>query len=137
MRFLAVAEKGEFMAFIRKIIFNFIFMIIILWFSPQAVIAQDNLVFFGTHSIGSQKGISVAHFNSETGVLTKPELVVEAPAPAYFILHPDGKHLYVCNSNDFAKGYTGQTISAYSIDPIDTIKSSQLMILSLSIIFSP
>jgi hypothetical protein len=31
----------------------------------------------------------------------------------------------------------GLNISAYSIDPIDTIKSSQLMILSLSIIFSP
>ena len=92
-------------------------MILILWRSQQAAIAQDNLVFFGTHSVGSQKGISVAHFNSETGVLTKPELVIEAPAPAYFILHPDGKHLYVCNSNDFAKGYTGQTISAYSINP--------------------
>ena len=113
----AVVKKGEFMAFIQKLIFNFVFMVFILWFSPQAVIAQDNLVFFGTHSVGSQKGISVAHFNSETGVLTKPELVVEAPAPAYFILHPDGKHMYVCNSNDFAKGYTGQTISAYSIDP--------------------
>jgi 6-phosphogluconolactonase len=88
-----------------------------VWLSPLAAVAQDNLVFFGTHSVGAKKGISVAHFNSETGVLTKPELVVEAPAPAYFIIHPDGKHLYTCNSNDFAKGYTGQTVSAYSIDP--------------------
>jgi 6-phosphogluconolactonase len=112
-----VQKKGEFMVFMQKLIFYFVFMVLILWFSPRDVVAQDNLVFFGTHSVGAQKGISVAHFNSETGVLTKPELVIEAPAPAYFILHPNGKHLYVCNSNDFAKGYTGQTISAYTIDP--------------------
>lgn len=105
------------MTFIQKLFFYIGFMVLVIWRSPQGAVAQDNLVFFGTHSAGPQKGISVAHFNSETGVLTKPELVVEAPAPAYFILHPDGKHLYVCNSNDFAKGYTGQTISAYRIDP--------------------
>jgi 6-phosphogluconolactonase len=105
------------MIFIQKLIFRFIFMLPVLWFSSLSAIAQDNLVFFGTHSAGAQKGISVAHFNSETGILTKPELVVEAPSPAYFILHPDGKHLYVCNSNDFAKKYTGQTITAYSVDP--------------------
>ena len=92
------------------------FGIFILLILPSLVNAQDNLVFFGTHSVGPNKGISVAHFNSNTGVLTKPELVVEAPAPAYFTLHNNGKFLYVCNSNDFAKGYTGQTITAYSIN---------------------
>ncbi|MCX6238746.1 MAG: lactonase family protein [Bacteroidia bacterium] len=101
---------------IHKSLFHFVFTILIIWLSTQFVTAQDNLVFFGTHSVGTQKGISVAHFNSKTGILTKPELVAEAPAPAYFIIHPDGKSLYVCNSNDFAKGYTGQTISSYSID---------------------
>jgi 6-phosphogluconolactonase len=110
-------KKGEFMTFIQKLIVHFVFIALIIWLSPQSSIAQDNLVFFGTHSVGSQKGISIAHFNSDSGILTKPELVVEAPAPAYFIIHPDGRHLYTCNSNDFAKGYTGQTISAYSIDP--------------------
>jgi 6-phosphogluconolactonase len=101
---------------IQKLYICFGFVALLLWLSLQTAAAQDNLVFFGTHSVGPQKGISVAHFNSETGVLTEPHLVVEAPAPAYFILHPDGKHLYVCNSNDFAKGYTGQTISAYNIN---------------------
>jgi 6-phosphogluconolactonase len=50
-------------------------------------------------------------------VLTKPELVVEAAAPAFFVIHPDGRHLYACNSNDFARGFTGETISAFSVDP--------------------
>ena len=100
-----------------KIIFICLITIVFVSLLMQQVKAQDNLVFFGTHSAGPNRGISVAHFDSNTGVLTKPELVVEAPAPAYFVLHPDGRHLYACNSNDFSKGYTGETISAYSIDP--------------------
>ena len=79
--------------------------------------ASDNLVFFGTHAIGTGRGLSVAHFDSDTGVLSKPELVLEAAAPAFFVIHTDGRHLYACNSNDFAKGYTGQTVSAYAIEP--------------------
>jgi 6-phosphogluconolactonase len=79
--------------------------------------ASDNLVFFGTHSIGTGRGVSVAHFDSDTGALSKLELVAEAAAPAFFVIHPDGRHLYTCNSNDFARGFTGETISAFSIDP--------------------
>jgi 6-phosphogluconolactonase len=79
--------------------------------------ASDSLVFFGTHSVGTGRGLSVAHFDSDTGVLSKPALVVEAAAPAFFVIHPDGRHLYACNSNDFARGFTGETISAFSIDP--------------------
>jgi 6-phosphogluconolactonase len=109
--------KRKYMVCIHKSFFNYGFMVFMFCFSHQSVLPQDNLVYIGTHSAGPQKGISVAHFNSATGVLTKPELIVEAPAPAYFILHPNGKYLYVCNSNDFARGYTGQIISAYSVDP--------------------
>jgi len=79
--------------------------------------ASDDLVFFGTHAVGPGRGLSVAHFDSDTGVLTRPQLVVEAAAPAFFVIHPDGRHLYACNSNDFARGFTGETISAFSIDP--------------------
>jgi 6-phosphogluconolactonase len=100
----------------HKFVFYFFSFALLSFVIHQTSFAQDNLVFFGTHSIGEQKGISVAHFNSKTGILTKPELVVEAAAPAYFIIHPNGKYLYTCNSNDFSKKYTGKTISAYSID---------------------
>jgi 6-phosphogluconolactonase len=83
----------------------------------ETAAAADNLVFFGSHSVGPDRGLSVAHFDSATGVLTKPELRLVTPAPAYFVLHPDGRHLYACNSNDFAQGYTGETVSAYAIEP--------------------
>ena len=86
------SKRGEIaMQAVHKLIYSCCVSIPMLWLWPPAASAQDDLVFFGTHSAGPQKGISVAHFNPETGALTQPELVVEAPAPAYFILHPDGK----------------------------------------------
>ena len=79
--------------------------------------AVDDLVFFGSHTAGPTRGLSVAHFDPATGALTKPELVVESPAPAFFAIHPDGRHLYACNSTDYANKWPGETISAFAIDP--------------------
>jgi 6-phosphogluconolactonase len=53
----------------------------------------------------------VARFDTDTGALTSPRLDVEAVQPAFFVIHPDGRHLYTCNS-----GSPGG-ISAYAIDP--------------------
>jgi len=93
-----------------------IVMAVAITLATRSAQSADNLVFFGSHSVGPGRGISVAHFDSVEGVLSSPELVVEAAAPAFFVLHPDGRHLYTCNSNDFSRGWTGKTVSAYSID---------------------
>ncbi len=73
-----------------------------------AVFGADLTVLFGTHTAAPGKGFSVSHFNTETGALKAPEFLLEAPAPAYFILTPDGRRLYTCNSTGF--------ISSYSVD---------------------
>jgi 6-phosphogluconolactonase len=73
--------------------------------------AADMFVYFGTHRSGTNVGFSLAHFDTDTGVLTKPTFLVEAPSPAYFVIHPDGRHLYTCNS-----GSPG-AVSAYEIEP--------------------
>jgi 6-phosphogluconolactonase len=79
--------------------------------------ADDALVYFGSHSTGPGKGFSVAHFDTETGVLGKPEFMVEAPSPAFFVISPDGRHLYTCNSLERFMDQAGGGVSAYSIDP--------------------
>jgi 6-phosphogluconolactonase len=71
--------------------------------------AADLTVYFGTHVAGPGKGFSVSHFNTETGALTKPQFMLETPAPAYFVIAPGGRRLYSNNSTGF--------VSAYSIDP--------------------
>jgi 6-phosphogluconolactonase len=75
--------------------------------------AADTLVYFGTHRAGPGIGFSLAHFDTDTGVLTKPEFLLEAREPAYFVISPDGRHLYTCNSG------TPGGVSAYAIAPHD------------------
>ena len=77
----------------------------------QPVSATDMFVYFGSHRAGPNIGFSLAHFDTDTGVLTKPEFLIEAKAPAFFTIHPDGNHLYTCNS-----GAPGN-VSAYEIEP--------------------
>lgn len=73
--------------------------------------AADTLVYFGSHRTGPGVGLSVSHFDTDTGVLTKPEFLVESQAPAFFVIAPDGRHLYAANSNNPGG------LSAFSIEP--------------------
>jgi 6-phosphogluconolactonase len=78
-------------------------------FAAVAMHAADMLVYFGTNSTGPGHGLSVARFDTATGALTRPTLAIESPAPAYFAIHPDGRHLYAANAPGF--------LSAFEIDP--------------------
>ena len=80
-------------------------------FAASFAAGADMYVFFGTHSSGPGIGFSLAHFDTGTGALTRPQFAVEAVQPAFFVIHPDGRHLYTCNS-----GSPGG-VSAYVIDP--------------------
>jgi len=71
--------------------------------------AEDLSVLFGTHVSGPGLGFSIAHFDTTTGVLTKPKFLLEASAPAYFVFAKGGRMLYTCNSPGF--------VSAYKVDP--------------------
>jgi 6-phosphogluconolactonase len=73
--------------------------------------AADMFVYFGTHRTGTNIGFSLAHFDTGTGALTRPEFLVQSPSPAFFVIHPDGLHLYTCNSG------TPGAVSAYEIEP--------------------
>jgi 6-phosphogluconolactonase len=75
----------------------------------HAVHGEDLFVYIGTHTASPGKGFSLAHFDTTSGTLSQPEFLLEAAAPAYFIIAPDLRHLYTCNSTGF--------VSAYAIDP--------------------
>jgi 6-phosphogluconolactonase len=78
---------------------------------------NESFIYFGTQGVGQGKGISVARFNALTGEITKPELSVETPAPAFFIFHPNRRTVYACNSNNFSCGWFSETVSAFSLNP--------------------
>ncbi|MGA2328285.1 MAG: lactonase family protein [Bryobacteraceae bacterium] len=79
--------------------------------------AADMFVYFGTHTEGPGRGFSLARFDTATGVLTKPEFLIQAAAPAFFVIHPDGRHLYASNSIKTFQGQPVGAVSAYAIDP--------------------
>ena len=87
----------------------FILLLVLALWSANAA---DMYVYFGTHRSGPGIGFSLAHFDADTGVLTRPEFIMEAVEPAFFVIHTDGRHLYTCNS-----GKTTGSVSAYEIDP--------------------
>jgi 6-phosphogluconolactonase len=76
----------------------------------------ETLVLFGTRRGGPGVGFSVARFDLVTGALTTPTLVVEAPLPAYFVISPDQRFLYTCNSGDTFQGQPNGGISAFALD---------------------
>jgi 6-phosphogluconolactonase len=84
---------------------------LLLALAPLSSPASDQFVFFGTHTSGPGKGLSVAHFDTDTGALTAPKFDVQSVEPAFFTIHPDRLHLYTCNS-----GRPGG-VSAFAIEP--------------------
>ncbi len=65
---------------------------------PALAPAADLLVYFGTRDLGPDRGFSLAHFDTDTGALSKPTLVQAAVGPAFFVVAPDGQHLYTVNT---------------------------------------
>jgi 6-phosphogluconolactonase len=82
----------------------------------NAASAADLFVYFGTHTAAPGVGFSLARFDTATGVLSKPEFLIEAAAPAFFVIHPDGRHLYASNSVKTFQGQPVGAVSAYEID---------------------
>ncbi len=73
--------------------------------------ASDVLVYFGSQQTAPNTGFRIAHFDTDTGRLATPKLLLSANAPSYFVIDSAGKHLY---STSFS-GDCG--VSAYAIDP--------------------
>ena len=84
-----------------------------LW--PIFAFPADYLVYFGTRDLGPGKGFSLAHFDSVTGALSQPVVVEPAVGPGFFMIHPDGKHLYTVNTLGPDNPAAGK-VSAYTID---------------------
>jgi 6-phosphogluconolactonase len=82
---------------------------------PWPTFAADYLVYFGTRDLGPGRGFSLAHFDSVTGALTQPTVIEPAVGPGFFMIHPDGRHLYTVNSLGPDNPAEGK-VSAYTID---------------------
>ncbi len=83
-----------------------------------AAVAADGgyLVFFGTYTEGSSKGIYVSRFDPATGKLTVPELAGEEKNPSFVALHPNHKFLYAVSEIGNFEGKKAGAVSAFGVD---------------------
>jgi 6-phosphogluconolactonase len=78
-------------------------------FLTTSSMANTSLLYIGTQN-PEKMGIAVAEFDSGTGVLSVPKLVIETRDPAHFALSADGSRLYLCNTG------TPGGVSAFAVE---------------------
>ncbi|MGH9160234.1 MAG: lactonase family protein [Vicinamibacteraceae bacterium] len=82
----------------------------------QAQSSSDMLVYFGTYTRETSKGIYVARLDLASGALSTPELAAETESPSYLAVHPSGDFLYAANEVRTFRGKESGSVSAFSID---------------------
>lgn len=80
------------------------------------VFAQGMLVYIGTFTNGTSKGIYAYRLDEATGRMTSLGLAAEAQSPSYLAVSPNRRFLYAVNEIDTFEGKKAGSISAFSID---------------------
>jgi 6-phosphogluconolactonase len=78
--------------------------------SPAPALAAHHILYAGSYTAGTSKGIYAWRFDSRTGAATALGLMAETPQPAHVWIAPNGKYLYAVNWE------TQGTVSAFRID---------------------
>jgi 6-phosphogluconolactonase len=75
----------------------------------QTSMANTSLLYIGTQD-AARMGIAVAEFDSNSGTLSAPKVVIETRDPAHFTLSADRRRLYMCNTG------TPGGVSAFAVE---------------------
>ena len=78
--------------------------------------AFPQMMYVGTYTDGTSKGIYAYHFDAKTGALTPMGLMAQTPEPTFLALHPNGKYLYAVNELNTFQGKSAGSVTAFSID---------------------
>jgi len=77
--------------------------------------SEEYLVYIGTYTATTSKGIHAYRFQPSSGKLTAIGVVAETPNPAFLAVSPDRRFLYAVNWRG-SETVAGHTVSAYSLD---------------------
>ena len=78
--------------------------------------SPEYLVYFGTYTDTTARGIYACRFQPVTGKLTPLGLMATAPNPAFLTATPNGRFLYAVNWKGDERDQQGDTVSAFSMD---------------------
>src|SRR5215467_6224644 len=77
--------------------------------------ANDLLVYIGTYTDTTSKGIYVSRLNTATGALSKPQLAVGTSNPSFLVVTPDARFLYAVNEISSYGGQASGSVSAFAV----------------------
>jgi 6-phosphogluconolactonase len=87
------------------------------WAEAKTAATQDShLLFAGTQTGASSKGIYAFHWDPSNGELKELGLAVESDNPTFIALSPDGEHLFAANETNHYEGTQSGSVSSFSID---------------------
>src|SRR4051812_37520497 len=75
----------------------------------------DLLVYIGTYTGATSKGIYVSRLNTTTGALSAPQLAAETLNPSFLAVRAQGDFLYAANEVDTFEGKPAGSVSAFAI----------------------
>jgi 6-phosphogluconolactonase len=81
----------------------------------EAADSTGDILFVGTQTLASSKGIYAYRWNSDAGDLQAMGLAAWADNPTFLALSPDKKHLYAANEIDHFGGAKSGGVSAFSV----------------------
>jgi 6-phosphogluconolactonase len=95
--------------------------------APQSA---GRLVFVGTYTHATSKGIYAFRFDDRTGALTPLGLAAETPSPSFLVASADGRYVYAVNELESYQGAASGSVTAFAVDaaharltPIDVVPS--------------
>jgi len=80
----------------------------------QALSAQ--IMYVGTYTDGTSKGVYAYRFDDKTGKAAPMGLMAESANPTFLALHPNGKFLYAVNEVNTFQGKAAGAVTAWSVD---------------------
>lgn len=79
--------------------------------------AADHVALLGTYTGGESRGIYAVRLNSETGELSKPELMAELSNPEFLALHPNGRFVYALTQVPGENRKSEGAVAAFAVEP--------------------
>src|SRR5207245_3048921 len=84
--------------------------------APQADAKDSHLVYVGTYTGPTSKGIYAYRFNAVTGKSTSLGLVAETTSPSFLAIDRTRRFLYAVNEISDYQGQKSGSVSAFAID---------------------
>ena len=81
-----------------------------------AQLLSAQIVYVGTFTEGTSKGVYAYRFDNKTGKMAPLGLMAQAADPTFLALHPNGKVLYAVNEINNFQGKPAGAVTAWSID---------------------